>query len=53
MDYSKQRRAPVKVVLDEDVRSVVEKTAERERGSVSGVCRRVVTEWANREEVAA
>jgi hypothetical protein len=45
MDDAK-RRAPVTVVLDEDVRDAVERVAERERGSVSGVIRRVVSTWA-------
>jgi hypothetical protein len=43
MDDERRR---VTVILDQDVKAAVERVAERERGSVSGVIRRVVSEWA-------
>jgi len=43
MDDERRR---VTVVLDRDIADAVERAAERERGSLSGVCRRVLSEWA-------
>jgi hypothetical protein len=41
MDDDARRR--VTVVLDRDIADAVERAAERERGSLSGVCRRVLS----------
>jgi hypothetical protein len=43
MDDERQR---VTVVLDRDIAEAVERQARAERGSMSGVCRRVLSEWA-------
>jgi hypothetical protein len=39
-------RPKVTVVLDEDIRAAVERQAEAERSTMSGVCRRVLADWA-------
>jgi hypothetical protein len=39
-------RPRVTVILDPDVKDVVERQAQSERGTLSGVCRRVISDWA-------
>jgi hypothetical protein len=43
MDDARRR---VTVVLDPDVNDAVERQAEVERGTKSGICRRVLSQWA-------
>jgi hypothetical protein len=43
MDDARQK---VTVILDPDVKDAVERQAAAERGSVSGICRRVISDWA-------
>jgi hypothetical protein len=43
MDDARRR---VTVVLDRDVSEAVERQAEVERGTLSGICRRVLSDWA-------
>jgi hypothetical protein len=39
-------RPRVTVVLDDDIRAAVERAAQHERSTMSGVCRRVLADWA-------
>jgi hypothetical protein len=41
-------RPRVTVVLDDDIRAAVEREAQRERSTMSGVCRRILADWAAR-----
>ncbi len=50
MDDARQK---VTVILDPDVKSAVERQAAAERGSVSGVCRRVLSDWATSRRATA
>jgi Ribbon-helix-helix protein, copG family len=47
MDDERQR---VTVVLDRDIAEALERQARAERGSKSGVCRRVLSQWAEGRE---
>jgi len=50
MDDARQK---VTVILDPDVREAVERQAQAERSSMSGICRRVLSDWATSHQAPA
>jgi hypothetical protein len=50
MDDSRWR---VTVILDPDVGDAIERQAQAERGTLSGVCRRVLSAWAASRQAPA